>query len=190
MTKMKNLYQDHCSSKTFTKEDLADLTQDDMKDFRKLAEAEGLYLQEDQASLTVSGLKAGVNQVVQKFQTIPLRREMRAKEEEALYRDVAWCMLGHNGEWERFPKAANYDLEKLNFSKGKVDAQGITWEVNLQTMVAKRPLTGQNVKLKRLVNLPGEKNNGLPRKTIKIIILLSLQYFSFSSMVDLILTSI
>nr|XP_015801930.2 uncharacterized protein LOC107377055 isoform X1 [Nothobranchius furzeri]XP_054603475.1 uncharacterized protein LOC107377055 isoform X1 [Nothobranchius furzeri] len=156
-TQMKNLYQNNSSTKTFTKEDLADLTQDDMKEVKLLAEIEGLYLQEGQPSpggLMVSGLKAGVNQVALKLQTtIPLRRLLRIKEEDGLYPRVSWCILGLNGCWERLPKTANYRLEKCDATKGIVDTQGVAWSVNLQRMEATEHIVGGTAKLKRLENL-------------------------------------
>ncbi|XP_047241286.1 protein mono-ADP-ribosyltransferase PARP14-like [Girardinichthys multiradiatus] len=158
ITKIRDLYQAHSSTKTFTHHDLADLTQDDRKSLMNLVETQGLYVQEDpysQGGLTVSGLKAGVNQVEQMLRTVtPLRREMRVKDEETLYPNVAWCILGQNDSWERVPKAANYNLENQNITKGIVDAQGLTWSVNLLQMEAKRNLSRQTAKLKRLENLP------------------------------------
>lgn len=158
ITKIKNLYQGHSATKTFTSQDLADLTQDDMKILMNLVESQGLNLQDNphsQGGLTVSGLKAGVNQVEQMLQTVtPLRREMRVKEEENLYPRVAWCIVGQNGSWERLPKTANYNLEKHNTTKSIVDAKGLTWSVSLQKMEARRYLSGQTAKLKRLENLP------------------------------------
>ncbi|XP_007563681.1 poly [ADP-ribose] polymerase 14-like [Poecilia formosa] len=157
LTKIKNLYQDHSATKTFTNQDLADLIEEDIKKLMNLVETQGLYVQEDplrQGGLTVSGLKAGVNQVEQMLQTlIPLRRELRAKEEESLYPRVAWCILGQNGSWERLPKTANYNLEKRNTTKDILDTQGVTWSVNLLKMEARGDLTGQRAKLKRLENL-------------------------------------
>lgn len=162
LTKIKNLYQDHSATKTFTNQDLADLTEEDMKKLMNLVKTQDLYVQEDplsQGGLTVSGLKAGVNQVDQMLQTlIPLKKEMRAKEEENLYPRIAWCILGQNGTWERLPKTGNYNLEKRNTTKSIVDAHGVTWSVNLLKMEARRDLTGQTAKLKRLENLPGKGN--------------------------------
>ncbi|KAG7241534.1 hypothetical protein INR49_025439, partial [Caranx melampygus] len=116
MTKLGNLYQAQCSTVAFSREDLQDLTQEDMNNLSQLVEILGLYMQKDQSglgSLTVSGLKEGVNQVIQVIHTISLlRREVRAKEEEHLYSRVAWCIMGDSGEWERLPKRANRNLEK------------------------------------------------------------------------------
>ncbi|XP_026208326.1 protein mono-ADP-ribosyltransferase PARP14-like [Anabas testudineus] len=155
-TKLKDVYQAQCSTHSFTKEQLTGLTKDDLKGLEKTVEAEGLCMQRDQfGSLTVSGLKHGVNQVKQMVQTTAtLRREMRAKEEEDLYTCVTWCILGHSGKWERLPKTANYNLEKSDVTGGIVDAQGISWSVDLQRIEAKRHRTGQTAKLKRLENLP------------------------------------
>ncbi|XP_032439355.1 protein mono-ADP-ribosyltransferase PARP14-like [Xiphophorus hellerii] len=157
LTKIKNLYQDHSATKTFTNQDLADLTEEDMKKLMNLVKTQDLYVQEDplsQGGLTVSGLKAGVNQVDQMLQTlIPLKKEMRAKEEENLYPRIAWCILGQSGTWERLPKTGNYNLEKRNATKSIVDAHRVTWSVNLLKMEARRDLTGQTAKLKRLENL-------------------------------------
>ncbi|XP_054916113.1 protein mono-ADP-ribosyltransferase PARP14-like [Poeciliopsis prolifica] len=154
---VKNLYQDHSVTKTFTNQDLADLTEEDIRKLMNLVETQGLYVQEDpfsQGGLTVSGLKAGVNQVDQMLQTlIPLRKELRAKEEESLYPRVVWCILGQDGIWERLPKTANYNLEKRNTTKGIVDVHRVTWSVNLKKMEARRDLTRQTAKLKRLENL-------------------------------------
>uniref|UniRef100_A0A7N6FI70 Poly [ADP-ribose] polymerase n=1 Tax=Anabas testudineus TaxID=64144 RepID=A0A7N6FI70_ANATE len=155
-TKLKDVYQAQCSTHSFTKEQLTGLTQDDLKGLEKTVEAEGLCMQRDQfGSLTVSGLKHGVNQVKQMVQTTAaFRGEMRAKEEEDLYTRVTWCILGHSGKWERLPKTANYNLEKSDVTGGIVDAQGISWSVDLQRMEAKRHRTGQTAQLKRLENLP------------------------------------
>ncbi|XP_070711308.1 protein mono-ADP-ribosyltransferase PARP14-like [Pempheris klunzingeri] len=157
VTKMRNLYQAQCSSQTFSKEELAGLTRDNMEDLKQLVETLGLHIQMDQGGLTLSGLKDGVNQVMQMINVSlhsSLRREMRVREEEDLYIRVVWCILGHNGNWERLPKTANHNLEKNDIAGGIVDAQGVQWNVDLQRMEAARQATGQTAKLKRLVNLP------------------------------------
>merc|ERR1712035_66220 len=99
--------------------------------------------QSRQGGLTVSGLKDGVNQVMQLINAClhgSLRGEVRVREEEDLYTRVAWCILGHNGNWERLPKTANHSLENKDIAGGIVDAQGISWSVDLQRLEA----TGQN----------------------------------------------
>lgn len=160
MTKLKNLYENQCSTQTFKKAELEVLTQDDMNDLKQLVENLGLYMQVDQGGLTLSGLKDGVSQVMQMinaFQHDSLRREVRFREEDDLYGRVAWCILGHNGNWERLSKIANHNLEMNDIAGGIVDAQGIQWTVDGRRMEASRPLTGHATQLKRLENLPGEK---------------------------------
>ena len=161
MKKLKDLYQDQCSTQTFKKEELEGLTQDYLRDLEQLVEAEGLYVQKDQSgALTVSGLKDGVNKVMQKINASVrgnLKREVRVREEEDLYGRVAWCILGQSGNWERLPKTANHKLENKDVPDEMVDAQSIKWFVDLQRMEARRRLTGQTSKLKRLEHLPGEK---------------------------------
>ncbi|XP_035531363.1 protein mono-ADP-ribosyltransferase PARP14-like [Morone saxatilis] len=159
-SKLKDLYQAQCSTQTFKKEELENLTQDDIKILEQLVETHGLYMQKDQSGqgcLTVSGLKDGVNQVMQMINAHLhgcLRREVRLRDEEDLYSRVAWCILGHNGNWERLPKTANHNLENKDIAGGIVDAQSIQWSVDLQRLYATRRVTGQTAKLKRLVNLP------------------------------------
>ncbi|KAG8006072.1 Poly [ADP-ribose] polymerase 14 [Nibea albiflora] len=159
MTKMKELYQTQCSTQTFKKEELAGLTADDMEDLKELVETQGLCMQRDQSgqgSLTVSGLKDGVNQVMQMINVFlqgSLRRERRVRKEEDLYTRVAWCILAHDN-WQRLPKTANHNLENKDVANGIVDAQGTKWSVNLQRFEATRMMGFVTAKLKRLVNLP------------------------------------
>lgn len=159
VTKLGDLYQAQCSIVAFSREELQDLTQEDMSNLSQLVEILGLYMQKDQSglgSLTVSGLKEGVNQVVQIVHTITLlRREVRAKEEEHLYGRVTWCILGESGEWERLPKRANHKLETCD-APVIVDAKSNQWRVDPQKMEATREATRQTAKLKRLENPPGE----------------------------------
>ncbi|XP_031582744.2 protein mono-ADP-ribosyltransferase PARP14-like [Oreochromis aureus] len=158
MEKLKHQYQTQCSSNTFSKEELELLSQDDMTELKELVESEGLFMQTDQSgTLTVSGLKDGVTRVMQKMsqcQFMAFAKEVRVREEEDLYLRVVWCILAHNGNWERLPRTANHQLESDELTEGIKDAQGLTWEVNLQTMVATRQLNRQTTKLKRLENLP------------------------------------
>ncbi|XP_014267978.3 protein mono-ADP-ribosyltransferase PARP14 [Maylandia zebra] len=158
MEKLKHQYQTQCSSNTFSKEELELLNQDDMMELKELVEAEGLFVQTDQSgALTVSGLKDGVTRVLQKMnqcQYMNLAREVRVREEEDVYNKVVWCILANHGNWERLPKSANHQLEKNELTEGITDAQGLIWEVDVQAMVATRPLSRQTTKLKRLENLP------------------------------------
>ncbi|XP_030609404.1 protein mono-ADP-ribosyltransferase PARP14-like [Archocentrus centrarchus] len=154
MTKVKDMYQAHCSTQNITKEQLADLTQDEIKDLQQVVETQGLHVQQDQhgdGGLEVSGLKDGVTELMQMLNSIArLRIEVRDREEDDLYTRVAWCILGHDGNWERLPKTANHNLEKGNIMKGIEDTQGNSWNVDLQMMEAKRGF--RQTKLKRLEN--------------------------------------
>uniref|UniRef100_A0A671W1L0 Poly [ADP-ribose] polymerase n=3 Tax=Sparus aurata TaxID=8175 RepID=A0A671W1L0_SPAAU len=160
MTKLKFSYQSQCSTQTLRNEELVCLTQDDVEDLRQLVESHGLNIERDQSkpeSLTVSGLKDGVNQVTKKINNSLqkcLRREVRVREEEELFSHVVWCILAHNGNWERLPKTANYNLENNDIAGGIVDAQGVLWSVDAQRLEASTRVSGQTTKLKRLVNLP------------------------------------
>ncbi|XP_047433891.1 protein mono-ADP-ribosyltransferase PARP14-like [Mugil cephalus] len=180
MTKLKNLYQSHCSTKTFTKEDLADLNQSDMKELKQMVETQGLYMQVDHPNmgdLTVRGLKDGVSKVVQILETKALlRRERRVWEEDELYTRVSWCILGSDHSWKRLPKTASHNLENSNVMKGIVDAEGISWSVDLQKMEAKSLLTRQRTQLKRLENrpdfsLPLYWDNMAPGEKLKVVAL-------------------
>ncbi|XP_042082638.1 protein mono-ADP-ribosyltransferase PARP14-like isoform X3 [Haplochromis burtoni] len=157
MEKLKHQYHTQYSSNTFSKEELEPLDQDDMMELKELVESEGLFMQTDQSgALTVSGLKDGVTRVMQKMnqcQLMALANEVRVREEEDLYLRVVWCILAHNGNWERLPRTANHQLENNELTEGITDAQGLTWEVNLQRMVATQQLNRQTTKLKRLENL-------------------------------------
>ncbi|XP_029943875.1 protein mono-ADP-ribosyltransferase PARP14-like isoform X2 [Salarias fasciatus] len=158
MAKLKDLYQNQCSTHTFRKEELHSLVQDDVTELMKLIETQGLYIQNNQSGdLSVSGLKDGVTQAVMAFNAIlhgNLKREMRVKEEEELFTRVVWCIMSHNRHWERLPKTANYNLEKQDLATGIVDAHGATWTVDLNSMKATNLMVAEPRKLKRLENLP------------------------------------
>uniref|UniRef100_H2LUQ0 Poly [ADP-ribose] polymerase n=1 Tax=Oryzias latipes TaxID=8090 RepID=H2LUQ0_ORYLA len=154
MKNLKSLYEAQCSTQTISKEDMKVLTQEDITAFKQLVESEGLFMKEDPSGgLTVTGLKDGVNQLMLMIQSClqgRLRIKVRVTEEEDLYNRIMWCILDQNGIWQRLPKVANYDLEKKDIAEGIVDAQNVTWQVNLQEMTA--TATGQKTKLKRLEN--------------------------------------
>ncbi|XP_041840896.1 protein mono-ADP-ribosyltransferase PARP14-like [Melanotaenia boesemani] len=158
MQKLETQYNKQCSTHTFEKEELEGLTQDDFRDLNELVEIEGLYMQKHPSgSLTVNGLKDGVKQVIVMIKECMhdnLRREVRVREEEDLFTRVMWCILGHNGNWERLPKMANYNLEKQDIAAGIVDTQGVSWQVDLQAMKATTRPTRQKTRLKRLENQP------------------------------------
>ncbi|KAE8279190.1 Poly [ADP-ribose] polymerase 14 [Larimichthys crocea] len=182
MTKLKELYQAQCSTQTFKKEELAGLTADDMEDLKQLVKTQGLCMQMDQSgqgSLTVSGLKDGVNQVMQMINVFlqgSLRREVRVRKEEDLYTRVAWCILAHAGNWQRLPKTANHNLENKDVAGGIEDAQGIKWRVDLQKFEATRIMGFVTAKLKRLVNLsdftfPLYWDNMADDENLKVVVL-------------------
>ncbi|KAG7241535.1 hypothetical protein INR49_025440 [Caranx melampygus] len=158
-TKLKGVYETQCATQILPKEQLEGLTEDDMTDLTQLVESKGLYIQTDQSSpntLTVSGLKDGVNEVMQiinRSRVGSLMQQVRLKEEDDVYTRVAWCILGPNGNWERLPKTANHNLENRDIGGGIIDAQSIRWIVDLQKMVAKRQRSTQEAQLKRLQNL-------------------------------------
>ncbi|MEQ2203875.1 hypothetical protein XENOCAPTIV_004795 [Xenoophorus captivus] len=157
--KLKNQYKLQCSDQTFPKEDLQSLTGDDMQDLQQMVELEGLYMKKDSfGNLMVNGMKDGVNRAILKFNSYlhgNLRREVRGREENDLYIRVMWCILGKNGNWDRLPKTPNYNLEKRDVAGGIVDAQGVTWQVDLLKLEVTSP--GQKTLIKRLENLEGEK---------------------------------
>ncbi|KAM6949181.1 protein mono-ADP-ribosyltransferase PARP14-like [Aplochiton taeniatus] len=162
------LYQANCSQHSFTPEELASLSQEEVDELGKLREDLGLCVeqnqghggpggQDTQGGWTVRGPKDSVNQVVQVIQRSiqgSLLRKVKDKEEDVVHAQVAWCILGTRGAWERFPKKANYTLEKRDTAAGVVDSQGDLWNVDLSQMEATRHATRQVAKLKRLENLP------------------------------------
>ncbi|XP_029943864.1 protein mono-ADP-ribosyltransferase PARP14-like isoform X2 [Salarias fasciatus] len=156
--KLRDLYQKQCSTHTFRKEELDSLMQDDVTGLIQLIDTQGLSIQIDQSgNLSLSGQKDGVTHAVIAINAIlhgNLRREMRIKEEEELYTRVVWCIMSHNGLWQRLPKTANYNLEKQDIARGIVDAQGVTWTVDLNSMEATNLMVAEPRKLKRLENLP------------------------------------
>uniref|UniRef100_G3Q5S8 Macro domain-containing protein n=1 Tax=Gasterosteus aculeatus aculeatus TaxID=481459 RepID=G3Q5S8_GASAC len=159
MTKLKDVYHAQCSTKTFKEEELAGLTQDNIEDLKQLVELEGLYVQREQpdrGTLAVSGLKDGVNTVMQMINASlqdSLRREVRVREEEDLFNRVAWCIQPHGGNWERLPKTANHNLENNRVAGGITDAQNTKWSVDPRRTEATNRSTGQTAKLKRLEHL-------------------------------------
>ncbi|XP_035004639.2 protein mono-ADP-ribosyltransferase PARP15 [Hippoglossus stenolepis] len=155
--KLKQLYQDQCLTHTFTAEEVGSLSEDDIMRLQQLVYKEGLQIQSGQGNMTVSGLKDGVNSVMQMIkesQLSSLRRQVIVREEEDLQSRVAWCILGSSGNWERLPKTANHRLEHNNLVGDIMDEQSDQWTVDLQKMEATRQVTGETRKIKRLENLP------------------------------------
>ncbi|KAM6908970.1 uncharacterized protein FYW49_012838 [Xenentodon cancila] len=65
MAKLQNQYEIQCSTEIVIEEELGGLTWDDLMALKQLAEAEGVNMQKGPSgSLTVTGLKDGVNQVL------------------------------------------------------------------------------------------------------------------------------
>ncbi|CAB1451418.1 unnamed protein product [Pleuronectes platessa] len=155
--KLKQLYQDQCLTHTFTAEEVGSLSEDDIMCLQQLVDKEGLKIQSVQGNMTVSGLKDGVNKVMQMIkesQLSNLKRKVIVTEEEALHSLVAWCIMGRSGNWERLPKTANHRLEHNNLAGGIMDEQGNQWTVDLQRMEATGQVTREIRKIKRLENLP------------------------------------
>ncbi|XP_014842233.1 PREDICTED: poly [ADP-ribose] polymerase 14-like [Poecilia mexicana] len=155
MEKMKNLYKNQCTEHTFPKEQLDSLNADDMLDLQQLVRMEGLYMKKDPSgNLMVNGMKDGVNRAIVKFNSNlhgTLTREVRGRDEDDLYKRVMWCILGKNGNWDRVPKTANYNLERRDVTGGIVDAHGVLWQVDLQNLMVSAK--GYKTNLKRLENL-------------------------------------
>ncbi|XP_043953298.1 protein mono-ADP-ribosyltransferase PARP14 [Gambusia affinis] len=153
--KLKNLYKHQCTEHTFPKEQLGSLNADDMSDLEELVRMEGLYMKKDHSgNLIVTGMKDGVNRAIVKFNSDlhgTLTRQVRGREEDDLFVRVMWCILGKNGNWERVPKMANYNLETRDVGRGIVDAYGALWQVDLQNLTASA--AGHKTNLKRLENL-------------------------------------
>lgn len=165
MTRLRRSYEEQCSTLAFTMEELSKLSWSNVKDMELLVESQHLVLKEKQDSqgnsVMVTGLKHGINQLgclVQTSFNRELKKELRAWEEDDLYTRVTWCFRPHNGKWTKFPKRANYKLEKKEVAQGIVDAQGRTWDVDLQSMKAIIKNSHQWAHLKRLVNLSGGKH--------------------------------
>lgn len=184
MSELQRLYKAQCSQHSFTREELADLTQKDMEDLWRLVKNLGLCVEQSQNQSgsggqarqdgwTVNGLKDEVNQVIQFIHTClqdSLRREVRGKEEDEVYGRVAWCILAHSGDWERLPKTANHSLEGGDVRGGVVDGQGVQWSVDLQRMEATCQTSRQVARLKRLENLAGEEASSPHKGLLQAII--------------------
>ncbi|XP_032439354.1 protein mono-ADP-ribosyltransferase PARP14-like isoform X3 [Xiphophorus hellerii] len=178
MEKLKNLYKHQCTEHTFPKEQLDSLYADDMLDLQQMVRMEGLYMKTDPSgNLIVNGMKDGVNRAIVKFNSSlhgNLRREVRGKEEDDLFARVMWCILGKNGNWDRVPKTANYNLEKKDVGGGITDAYGVLWQVDLKNLTVSAK--GRKTNLKRLENLedfifPLEWDSMAPGEVMKRVVL-------------------
>lgn len=164
-TRLSRLYEAQCSTVTFRMEEVANLSSDEMKELKLLMESQHLCMEEKQDCkvkvVIVTGSKDGVNQVsclVTTSTNRELNRELKVREENDLCNSVTWCILLPNGDWKKVPKRANYLLEKKEVSEGILDGQGMTWNIDLVNMEATSGSSGRRAKLKRLVNLPGERH--------------------------------
>ncbi|XP_054916199.1 protein mono-ADP-ribosyltransferase PARP14 isoform X2 [Poeciliopsis prolifica] len=155
MEKLKNLYKHQCTEHTFPKEQLGSLHADDMLDLQQLVRTEGLYMKKDPSgNLIVNGMKDGVNRAIVKFNSNlhgTLLREVRGRDEDDLFARVMWCILGNNGNWERLPKTANYNLEMKDVGGGITDSYRVSWQVDLQSLTVSAQ--GRKTNIKRLENL-------------------------------------
>ncbi|XP_036002228.1 protein mono-ADP-ribosyltransferase PARP14 [Fundulus heteroclitus] len=153
--KLKSQYNRQCSSHTFSKQELQSLSEENILELQQLVMTEGLFIEDNPSgNLTVKGMNDEVKKVILKFNSYvhgSLMRTVREKEEDELYSRVMWCILGQNGNWDRLPKTANYNLEKKDVAGGIVDAKGVPWQVDLRTLEV--TTQGQQTKLKRLENL-------------------------------------
>lgn len=164
MTRLRSYYEEQCTTLTFAMEELSKLSLNDVKDIALLIGSKRLFLEKKHDSqgniVMVTGLKDAISQLnclVNTFITRELRKELRAKEEDDLYTRVTWCFCLPNGNWTKFPKKANYNLESKEVAQGIVDAQGRTWNVDIRSMEVTMRSTNQRAQLKRLRNLSGGK---------------------------------
>ncbi|XP_051999457.1 protein mono-ADP-ribosyltransferase PARP15-like [Xyrauchen texanus] len=74
------------------------------------------------------------------------------RDQDHLFTQVTWCILGPHGIWQKVAKDMNHKLERGDVTGGITDAQGVKWTVDLRKMEACG--TGQVTQLKRLENLP------------------------------------
>lgn len=163
---LQRVYQAQCCQHSFSKEDLAGLNQDEVDELSREVASLGLTVElqdggqgqslSTQTGLTISGLKDGVNKVVQQVQGRvqgSLRRSMREREQDEMYARVTWCMMGPRGDWERIPKEANLQLEKGEVQAGVADWMSGQWRVDLTKMEITDQGSGRVAKLKRLENI-------------------------------------
>lgn len=80
-------------------------------------------------------------------------RWMRVSQQNEMYARVTWCMMGPGGDWERFPKEANLQLEMGEVQAGVADWMSRQWRVDLTKMEVTDQGSGRVAKLKRLENI-------------------------------------
>ncbi|XP_034020853.1 protein mono-ADP-ribosyltransferase PARP15-like [Thalassophryne amazonica] len=153
MAKMKQLYQTQCATETI---DIEGFTDQDMKYVMDTMATVSLHYakeESDKGVLKITGPKDGINtlriKMIARKKSI-FRKEVRARDEDKLYSQVSWCIMGADNNWEKLPMKANYDLEMNDVMGGIMDAQQIQWTVD-RSMTAQTG--GQTRQLKRLQNL-------------------------------------
>ncbi|XP_073693514.1 protein mono-ADP-ribosyltransferase PARP14-like [Garra rufa] len=150
---LKRAYDNQCSMLTLSPDEIKYLTSDDMDQF--ISTVDLLHLQVEtntSEEWVVKGLKDGVNEVA-KLAKDAVLRESKEKDQDLLFSQVTWCILGQHGVWQKVPKDMNFKLEHKDVKDGYVDAQGVKWTVDLRRMEATSCVSGQVTALKRLVNL-------------------------------------
>ncbi|KAI7813959.1 hypothetical protein IRJ41_005119 [Triplophysa rosa] len=173
-TALKRAYENQCSSQSISSEDINCLSADEMNQLNSTVESLHLHMQESSSGVyEVMGQKDGVNEVAGLIQGA-LRRQLRQMDQENLYGQVTWCILGQRGLWQKLSKDMNYKLEKRDVKDGIMDAQGVKWTVDLRNMVAKASGTRKKTKLKRLENhsdfsLPIYWDNMNPHELVKVV---------------------
>ncbi|XP_005166412.1 protein mono-ADP-ribosyltransferase PARP14 [Danio rerio] len=151
---LQRAYDSQCSTQSFHSDEIERLTTDELD--KLLSKVDSLHLQlktNSSGEWVVKGLKDGVNEVARLIRDA-LRRQVREKEQDNLFTQVTWCILGLRGVWQKVPVEANHKLERADVNDGIVDAQGVKWTVDLKKMEATACVSGQVTALKRLENLP------------------------------------
>ncbi|MCI4377156.1 hypothetical protein PGIGA_G00200530, partial [Pangasianodon gigas] len=148
-------YKSHCSSHFVSQEELKHFTPAEVDDIISNVTSLGIQIsQRGPDGLEVSGLTKGVNVFTQLIREA-LVRQVREKEQDAVFSRVSWCILGLRGTWERLPKEAHHQLENKNVGGGILDAKTQKWTVNLTKMEATAIGSTVVAKIKRLENLSG-----------------------------------
>ncbi|XP_021333371.1 protein mono-ADP-ribosyltransferase PARP14 isoform X1 [Danio rerio] len=151
---LQRAYDSQCSTQSFLSDEIERLTKDELD--KLLSKVDSLHLKLETNSSgewVVKGLRDGVNEVARLIQDA-LRRQVREKEQDNLFTQVTWCILGVRGIWQKVPEEANHKLERADVNDGIVDAQGVKWTVDIKKMEATACVSGQVTALKRLENLP------------------------------------
>ncbi|KAA0722939.1 TCDD-inducible poly [ADP-ribose] polymerase [Triplophysa tibetana] len=173
-TALKWEYENQCSSQSIASEDIKCLSADEINQLNSKVKSLHLHMQETSSGVyEVMGQKDGVNEVAGLIQGA-LRRQLRQLDQENLYGQVTWCILGQRGLWQKLSKDMNYKLEKGDVKDGIMDAQGVKWTVDLKNMVAKASGTRKKTKLKRLENhsdysLPIYWDKMTPDEPVKVV---------------------